>query len=193
MRYNTPVKIFIWMLIFPTVLFSEENKEILYKQVFKTYSTSIKHKIPDTISEFKTNVELLEALDGKKKRLGFIREVTTSTGCNDGCLPVVFTLFYDGNAKFMKLLSRAGLTKKDHEEFTELDYIRLDQILRKNPSSFKAVGHPSEMVDAITRATLKTYKNDVIARSAYTTLRTNSYNQQTMNFIRKKFKISSKN
>lgn len=184
-------------LILFTILISnsfskEAKKESLYLKVFKGYASSKEVKIPDNISEFKTNIKLLEAFDKKKKRIGFIREVTTSTGCNDGCLPVIFTLFYSENGSFLRVLSREGLTKKDHEEFQDIDYIQLESILRKNPSVFKAVIHPTNMVDAITRATLKTYQGDVIKKAAYTTLRVNLYNQHTLSFLKGKYKFSSK-
>lgn len=181
-------------LIFSILLLGAAPKNLdLYKKVFKSYSKTVVHKTKDRISEFKTNKTILEVLDTSGKRLGFIREVNTSTGCNDGCLPVIFTLFYDSKGNFLRLLSKEGLTKKDHEEFTDLDYLKLETILRKNPAEFKMVGHPSEMVDAITRATLKVYEPHVIAKAAYTTLRVSLYNQDTLNFIRKNIIKISKN
>lgn len=186
MRYNGCMKIlFVFTILFSFNSFSGELKD--YSDVLKGISKTKILKIADTISEFKTNVKLLEALDKKGKRIGFIRNVTTSTGCNDGCLPVIFTLFYNEKAEFLRVLSKPGLTKKNHEEFSDLDYIKLESVLRKNPKSFKGIGHPTEMVDAITRATLKIYEPDVIARAAYSTLRINLYNQQTQKFIRKNY------
>lgn len=186
------LKALILFTILTTCLYSKEVKqELLYLRVFKSFKSFKEIKIPDTISEFKTNTLLLEALDNKRKRLGFIREVTTSTGCNDGCLPVIFTLFYNEKGEFLRLLSREGLTKKDHEEFEDLDYLQLETILRKNPSVFKSVIHPTNMVDAITRATLKVYQPHIIARAAYTTLRVNLYNQQTLSFLKKNYKFPS--
>jgi len=193
MGYNKLMKILL-LFIFSLLLFGSAPKNLdLYKKVFKSYSKSKVHKTVDRISEFKTNKTILEALDSSGKRLGFIREVNTSTGCNDGCLPVIFTLFYDSKGQFLRLLSKEGLTKKDHEEFGEFDYLNLETIIRKNPPVFKKVGHPSEMVDAITRATLKVYKAHVIERAAYTTLRVNLYNQDTLNFINESILKTTKN
>lgn len=193
MGYNITVKWIVFLLFIQSSLASDAKRSELYVKVFSSFSKTKTHKIADNISEFKTNVKLLVALDKGGKRLGFIREVTTSTGCNDGCLPVIFTLFYDAKGKYLKLLSRPGLTKKDHEEFNELDYIRLETILRKNPGIFKMVAHPTEMVDGITRATLTQYQPHVIAKAAYTTLRTNLYNQETLKHIQKTFISPSKN
>jgi hypothetical protein len=194
MRYNRFMLKFFFLFIFLTTFsFSKEVKrEVLYLTVFKDFNSSKEVKIPDTISEFKTNISLLEAFDKKKKPLGFIREVTTSTGCNDGCLPVIFTLFYNDKGRFLRLLSREGLTKRDHEEFQDLDYLQLESILRRNPKTFKSVIHPTNMVDAITRATLKVYQPDVVALAAYTTLRVNLYNQQTLKFLKTKYALPSK-
>jgi hypothetical protein len=182
--------LFLFSLLISNSYASSAKKEVLYLKVFKNFKSLKKVKIPDTISEFKTNTRLIEVFDKKIIRIGFIREVTTSTGCNDGCLPVLFTLFYDAKGILLRLLSREGLTKKDHEEFQEIDYIQLESILRKNPAVFKSVVHPTNMVDAITRATLKVYRPHIIARAAYTTLRVNLYNQQTLSFLKQKYKLS---
>ncbi len=190
MGYNKLMLKYLFLFLFlSTSSFSKEVKqELLYLKVFKNFKSFKEVKIKDGISEFKTNKTLLEAFDDKK-RIGFIREVTTSTGCNDGCLPVIFTLFYNHKGEFLRLLSREGLTKKDHEEFEDIDYIQLESILRKNPSVFKKVIHPTNMVDAITRATLKVFQPHIIARAAYTTLRVNLYNQETLQFLFKKYKF----
>lgn len=182
----------LFLILIPQAFSKEFKQELLYLKVFKSYKSFKEVVIPDTISEFKTNTKLLEAYDKSKVRIGFIREVTTSTGCNDGCLPVIFTLFYNQKGEFLRVLSREGLTKKDHEEFEDLDYLQLESILRKNPKVFKEVAHPTNMVDAITRATLKVYQPHIIARAAYTTLRVNLYNQQTLSFLKKKYSFSPK-
>lgn len=185
MGYNTVVKYLILLLITQVTFASAPKNLDMYKKTFKSFASLKNHKIVDPIGEFKTNNKLLEALDKANKRLGFIREISTSTGCNDGCLPVIFTLFYGANGKFIKLISKPGLTKKNHEEFTDLDYLALESIIKRNPPIFKKVGHPTEMVDAITRATLKIYEPHVIKRAAYTTLRVNLYHQHTLEFIQK--------
>lgn len=166
-------------------LFAKELKS--YVSIMPKAYRTIAINIDDPIGEFKTNTKLLEVYDKKGNRIGFIREVTTSTGCNDGCLPVIFTLYYTKNGKFKRLTSKEGLTKKNHEAFTEFDYIRLESILRENPKVFKQVVHPSNMVDSISRATLKTYEPHVIKKAAYSTLRVNLYNQHTLKLLDKKY------
>lgn len=156
-----------------------------YKKVFPNLNSTKSHKVADPISDEPTNTELLEAFDAKKNLVGYIREVNTTTGCNSACLPVIFTLFYDKNVQFKKLLSRDGLTKKNHAPFTSEDYQKLELILLMNPKEFKKVGYPTEMVDGITGATLKEYDRVVVKEAAYSSLRVNTYNQQTMAEIKK--------
>lgn len=192
MSYNTFMKTLVLICLFFS-LNASSSELAFYKGVFSLITKTKVLKIEDSISEFKTNTKLLEVFNKSGKRMGFIREVVTSTGCNDGCLPVIFTLFYNEKAQFLRVLSKPGLTKKNHEEFSELDNIQLESIIRKNPSIFKEVGHPTEMVDGITRATLKRFSPYVIKKAAYTTLRVNLYNQQTQKFIKKNYLSSSKN
>ena len=186
MSYNKPMKLAV--IIFFSLSFYAQAKSLsFYKTVFKDITIVKTLKITDTISEFKTNVKLLEAYSSDKKRIGFIRNVTTSTGCNDGCLPVIFTLFYNVKGDYLRVLSKPGLTKKNHAEFTELDYIKLELVLKSNPAVFKKVGYPTEMVDGITGATLQIYRPHVIDKAAYSTLRVNLYNQQTQKYILKNY------
>lgn len=162
-----------------------DTKIDFYKKVFPNLNSTRPHKIADPISDEPTNTELLEAFDAQNNLLGYIREVSTTTGCNSACLPVIFTLFYDKNIQFKKLLSRDGLTKKNHAPFTSEDYQKLELILLMNPKEFEKVGYPTEMVDAISGATLKVYDQVVVKNAAYSSLRVNTYNQQTIKEIKK--------
>jgi|GEM_PF-5822111 len=161
-----------------------ENSDIkFFKQVFKTATDFKFIKVDDPISETPTNTSIWEVKEGSKT-LGFLRDIVTSTGCGGPCLPVIFTLFYDKNANFIELLSKKRLTKKNHAPFTLQDYIKLKEILMTNPEVFKQIAHPTEMVDALSGATLPIYQSNVVAQGAYTSLRVNSYNQHTMKFIK---------
>jgi hypothetical protein len=155
-----------------------------YKKILKDYSSVKKHNVKDNISKDPLNTQILEVFDSKKKRVGFIREIITSTGCNSACLPIIATFFYNQNKQFITLQSSEGLTKKNHEEFTTEDYQNLDFILLKNPKEFKSIINPKEMVDAITSETLKSYKAFVIKEAAYSTLRLNLYNQDTLKLLK---------
>jgi hypothetical protein len=53
----------------------------------------------------------------------------------------------------------------------------------QNPKEFKSIIHPKEMVDAISSETLKAYSGFVIKEAAYTTLRMNLYNQDTLKLL----------
>lgn len=176
--------IFVTSFSFISKVSSNEGDLDFFKKFFKNLESTKKIKIDDPVKNESTNLVLYEVFDKSSKSIGFIRDVSTSTGCNDGCLPVIFTLFYSKEGKLLGLRSKEGLTKKYHEPYNDQDYLNLQLILDRNPKSFIGVKHPSEMVDAITRATKKEYVGDVIEKSAYTTLRINLFNQHTLKFLK---------
>lgn len=176
--------ILIGLLIITSPVNAKELKP-LYKKVFPKIQNTESIDIPDPINYKPVNTKILIAYSKAKKVLGYIREVKTNTGCDSACLPIVCTLFYDSDKKFLKILSEPGLTKLNHEDFTNDDYFKLETILLRNPSIFKKVTHPYDMVDGITRATTKLYKDSVVPTAAYTTLRLNSYNQHTLKYLKK--------
>ncbi len=175
--------------LFTFAIFASPSAEKIqsYKSVFFDLKSIDSQKVPDPISDNPINTELLIAKNSAGKIIGFIREVTTSTGCNSECLPVIFTLYYNSAKTLVKLKSTPGLTKKYHARFTDKDYQKLDLILALNPVVFKKVVHPTEMVDAISGATKKEFVNDVVKNAAYTSLRVNLYNQQTLDELKKLF------
>jgi len=156
------------------------------KKVFNDAHFRVVKKIPDPISKEANNKTIYEVYNSKKVLIGYQRHINTTTGCNSACLPVIFDLFYSSKGSFVKLYSKIGLTKKFHRPFTPEDYARLEMLMLMNPSVFKEVGYPTEMVDALSGATLKKYEDSVVKEAAYSTLRINLYNQQTLKFIRKK-------
>ncbi len=159
------------------------DNTLLYKKVFKDYDRLVPVAIPDPISKKPINRTLLKVVF-KKKIIGFIREITTTTGCNSECLPLIYTSFYDKEGKFLKILSAPGLTKINHTPFTKEDYSQLDLIVTMEPQIFKNIAHPKQLTDALSGATLKKYDNTVISGAAYTTLRVHLYNLQTKKFIK---------
>lgn len=185
------IKIFIYSLILSSVLFAKSDlkkDKKFYQQVFKTlHSTELKN-IGDPIDEEAGNPNLIIVKDKKKKVLGYLRDIVTSTGCNDGCLPVIFTLFFNDKGEFLKLLSKDGLTKKNHETFSADDYVNLEMIMLRNPIEFKEVLHPKQMVDAVTSETLNLYRPHVVNRAAYTTLRVTRYFEHTQNKLKELLK-----
>jgi hypothetical protein len=176
-------KLFILFLFISLPLWSKEDPSVLYKKVFKDYSSLLEHAVIDTISENPINNKILEFKNEKSETLGFAREIVTTTGCDSACLPVVATLFYTKERKFLTLKSRDGLTKKYHAAFTEEDYQNLEMILLQNPPIFAQVKHPKEMVDAITSETTKDFSPYVIYQAAYSSLRLNLYNQDTLKLL----------
>ena len=155
-----------------------------YLSVIKDFDRLEKLKIPDPISENPINTELLVAFQGKKLK-GYIRELSTTTGCDSACLPLNYTTFYNAKGEFIALRSREGLTKKNHAPMTPDDYSRLEMIVLLAPPEFSKVNHPKELTDAISGETLKKYQNIVVPEAAYSTLRVHLYNQQTIEEIKK--------
>lgn len=180
------MKLLVILLMTTFANASEISKENLsyYRKVFPDASYKETIKIPDPISDKPTNKSILKVLNSKKKPIGFIREVKTTTGCDSACLPVVFTLFYTEDKVLKKLQTRPGLTKKFHVPFTSKDYEKLDLVLLMNPEVFKRVKHPTEMVDALSGETKKEYAPHVVKQAAYTSLRVNLYHQQTWKFLK---------
>lgn len=174
---------FILIFLFNPVQAEEESE--LYRQVFKGFDRIEQFKIPDPINDEPTNLILLGLYQGQKL-LGYAREITTTTGCNSACLPLVYTTFYSPKGDFVKLLSRDGLTKKNHVPLTPEDYATLEMIVLMAPEKFNHVKHPKEMTDALSGATIKAYQDIVVKEAAYTTLRVHLYNQQTIKAIKSK-------
>ena len=175
--------IIILILSLPSFALKRDSSK-LYKKVFKNYSSSKVISIKDTISKDPVNTVVLRAISETGVTLGYIREIATTTGCNSACLPILVTFFYTADKKFLTLKSRQGLTKKDHVPFTDLDYQSLELVFAQNPKAFKSIINPKLMVDAITSETLKEYKPYVVEKAAYTSLRLNKYNQNTLSFLK---------
>lgn len=175
-------KIIITLVLISIPFFSNHSREDLsfYQKVFPTLSRIDEANIPDPINYKPVNTKILIAKDKEGEILGYIREIKTNTGCDSACLPIECTLFYTAQKRFKQLLSETGLTKKDHEDFTPEDYFKLESILIQNPKVFEKVTHPYDMVDGITRATTKEFQESVVPTAAYSSLRINTYNQQTL-------------
>jgi hypothetical protein len=176
--------IFIGLFVLMDKISANDPSE-LYRKVYKEYASYVEYPVVDTISDNPINNKILEIKNKDGKRLGFVRELITTTGCDSACLPVIATLFYNEQKKFLALKSREGLTRKNHVPWTEKDYQTMEMILLQNPAIFREVTHPKQMVDAITSETLKNYSPYVIFEAAYTSLRLNRYNQDTLQLLQK--------
>ena len=154
------------------------------KEVFPTLKKTVVIKVKDTISENPINDKIYKAFNSNGQLLGYYRKIITTTGCNSACLPITATLFYGPNKTFKTIKSKKGLTKKGHAPFTSHDYNELELLLNLNPDSFKSVSHPKDMVDVITGQTTKKFQGDVVKEAAYTSLRLNKYNQDTLKKLR---------
>ena len=177
------MKWLLLLLLSFNVFAKKEDPTVLYKKVFKDYVTMVEHIVVDTISENPINTKIVEFKDKDNKTIGYAREIVTTTGCDSACLPIIATLFYTKDRKFLALKSRDGLTKKNHAPMTDEDYANLEMIIMQNPKAFASVTHPKQMVDAITSETTKEFSPYVVHQAAYTSLRMNLYNQDTLKLL----------
>jgi hypothetical protein len=140
------------------------------------------HKIEEYL--IRENDSIIYALklayDSGGTPLYFFRNVFTPVCFTEVCKPVYIDLYWDllGNYISYEVPEREPLTKVDHEEFTEEDYEQFHRIL-SNPESilkqftiYELVDTKtyklSDSVDAVTGATPKTIKSEVIAGAVYT-------------------------
>lgn len=178
------MKVLSFFLIFFSFTTWATLNRLVYMDVFSGAKNLVPLKIDDPISDKPINTTLFKVQDKDDVTIGYIRDITTTTGCDSACLPIIFTLFYNEKKMLIKIKSIPGLTKKFHMKFTDDDYEKLNLILALNPSVFLKVGHPTEMVDAISGATKTEYQDSVVKNAAYTSLRVNKYNQHTLDFLK---------
>ena len=154
-----------------------------YLKVFNKLTSIKEIAIPDPISDDPVNTKLIvvKAGDGT---LGYIREISTTTGCHSACLPILYRAFHGLDGSFLTLQSDEGLTKKNHAPFSPEDYLKLESLVVGQNEKFDKIKHPTEMTDALSGATLVNYQADVVREAAYTSLRVYLYAQQTKTFIK---------
>lgn len=175
------LKSIIFFFISMTSLSSYSTDKV--KEIFPQMTRKVEFKILDSVSAEKNNTQIF-AVYNKKKLLGFVRPISTTTGCNSACLPLNYETFYSAKGDYISLYSEAGLTKINHEPFSKDDYSRLEILLAMAPQEFSKISHPKELTDAISGATLKDYVPLVVKGAAYSTLRIHLYNQETLNFLK---------
>ncbi|OFZ78880.1 MAG: hypothetical protein A2583_11765 [Bdellovibrionales bacterium RIFOXYD1_FULL_53_11] len=162
----------------------EDHLAGYYRQAFPAAALKTAHAVPDPITEGAINNTYLKIYDSAGAFLGYVREVSTTTGCNQYCKPLDFTLALSPDGSFRALLVQEPLTKLGHRKFTDADYAKLDSILENNPESFKVPSQPMDLVDATTRVTRPEYKNDVVPTAALTSFRIYEYEKQTIQHIK---------
>jgi hypothetical protein len=110
----------------------------------------------------------------------FFRNVFTPVCYTGVCKPVHIDMYWDllGNYLGFQVPASEPLTKTDHKEFLEEDYLKLHKILANTQSLledftiYELVDHRtynlSDSVDAVTGATPKTIQKEVIAGAVFT-------------------------
>lgn len=110
----------------------------------------------------------------------FFRDIFTPVCLDDVCKPVRINLYWDllGNYLKFEVPINEPLTKLNHQKFAPEDYGKLQQILANKNSLLKdfkmeelvdpASQNLSDSVDAVTGATKKTIKNEIIDGALYT-------------------------
>ncbi len=180
------------ILIFFTLLsvaYSKTSKikisEIKYtQQAFQNaFFESIK-KIDTIDEEDGVNKHYKEIYNKKNKLIGYLREVSTTTGCNSLCKPLNFALALNENLKFRKIISKEPLSKLGHRNFTFDDDLKLDSLLKQPPGIYIKFKSTSDLVDAITMATKKEYKYYVVPTAALSSFRIYQYVKHTIDFLK---------
>ena len=112
--------------------------------------------------------------------LYYFRNVFTPVCYTEVCKPVYIDMYWDllGNYLGFEVPAHEPLTKTDHKEFEEEDYQKLHNILANTQSLLQdftiyelvdtRTYNLSDSVDAVTGATPKTIKNEVIGGAVYT-------------------------
>ena len=134
-----------------------------------------------TITENDSTVyEVNLTLDENSLPLYFFRKVFTPVCYTEVCKPVYIDMYWDllGNYLGFEVPAHEPLTKTDHKEFEEEDYQKLHSILSNTQSLLQdftiyelvdtKTYNLSDSIDAVTGATPKTIKNEVIGGAVYT-------------------------
>ncbi len=137
--------------------------------------------VPFMITENDTNTYQLKlALDERGNPVYFFRNIFTPVCLTGECKPVYINFYWDllGNYTHYDMPEGEILTKMDHDEFSEDDYTKLQDILINSSSLLKDVEmedlistgteHLADSVDAKTGATLKSIKKEIIEGAVYT-------------------------
>jgi hypothetical protein len=154
-----------------------------YKDAFPDVAYQSSHPIADTITEGNANSTYLRVYDAAQNFLGYVREISTTTGCKSLCNPLLFTLTFVADRAFKKVLAPVPLTKLGHAEFEDADYKKLNELVANPPESFKNVSKPMDLVDGVTHATKPEHQNSVVHEAAFTSFRVYQYERQTVQEI----------
>lgn len=171
--------------IFNYTIGAAETELDMARKFFSNASKLHSFTVSDPISVDPVNTKIFEVF-ANTKRLGFYRKIVTTTGCDSACLPLRYTAIYDEKGRFVKIVSKTGLTKKNHVQFTPEDYARMNFLLTLAPDELNGIKNPKDMTDALSGETLKLYRPVVVKEAAYSTLRLHLYNQLTTKQIASK-------
>ncbi|MAX66704.1 MAG: hypothetical protein QF441_00725 [Bacteriovoracaceae bacterium] len=163
--------------------FSSENISENFRKIVGDFSEKKELKVIDTISKEKNNTKIY-FFTLKNNIVGFARPISTTTGCESACLPLIYTAFYNKQGSLVKIYSQDGLTKINHAPLSEEDYANLEFILSLKQKDLESINHPKELTDAISGATYKKYVPVVVKGAAYTTLRVYLYHRETLKYIK---------
>lgn len=184
MRIKRYKSFFLLILVFAFNSYAKID-ESLVRKIFPDFSSLKKFDVSDPISDKPVNTSIYEVYS-KEERVGFVRGVETTTGCNSACLPISYMSFYKKDGSYIKLVSKVGLTKIGHASFTDEDYAKLAFILALAPARLSAIKNPRDLTDALSGETLKEFKEIVVSGAAYSSLRIHLYHQLTLQQISSK-------
>ncbi len=121
------------------------------------------------------NETLVRAYDGKRL-LGTFRPVATTTGCDSGCLPVVFHLSLTDKGQVKAILEdpRSPLTKIHHQPLSAAEKKKLLSIARELPKGLDWIDGNAGLADArgaFPPSTWSPLRGSLVEGAAYTSYR----------------------
>jgi hypothetical protein len=160
-----------------------DTQKSFYKNVFPKADLQSLEKIVDPILKNSNNLSYSKIYNKEKSLLGYVRNISTTTGCNTACLPLNFSLVFNSTAKFITVLVKEQLTKVNHIPLSKQEMEGLILFVTIPPIANNHLPRPTQIVDAITMATRKEYSKGVAKGAALTFYRVLSYKNQTQDFL----------
>ncbi len=134
------------------------------------------------------NNSILWALDKNEKTIFGFRPISTTTGCNSGCSPVVFHLKFDAKGNVVDLIEDPNelLRKKWHKAYTRSDKAKALELAKRIPEKLMSVLEPKYLADDLNHyppQTWTTLKDYLVNESAYTSYRIVQASYQVKSFL----------
>lgn len=157
-----------WFLLTDAVFY--RSKSVPYTSLSKQTS---QHKITDDKGN-PVSVSLL--IDDQTNYIYWYRRLFTEVCLTGECRPIDIGIYWAGDGSYLGVeVFRENLTKTDHSDFSNFDYLKLESILRDEWSALREfefeelVENKKDSTDATTGATKKVIAEASVKDAVYTT------------------------